>query len=47
MLLDVPLAGTIAVVVFVTAYIPFIGAFISGAFAVLLTLVVPGNHGGR
>jgi predicted PurR-regulated permease PerM len=36
--LGVPLAGTIAVVVFVTAYVPFIGAFVSGAFAVLLTL---------
>jgi predicted PurR-regulated permease PerM len=38
-----PLAGTIAVVVFVTAYIPFIGAFISGAFAVLLTLSSQGT----
>ena len=42
-LLDVPLAGTIAVVVFVTAYIPFIGAFISGAFAVILTLSAQGT----
>jgi predicted PurR-regulated permease PerM len=42
-LLGVPLAGTIAVVVFVTAYIPFIGAFISGAFAVLLTLSSQGT----
>jgi putative heme transporter len=38
LILDVPLAGTIAVVTFVTAYIPYIGAFISGAFAVLLAL---------
>jgi putative heme transporter len=38
LILDVPLAGTIAVVTFVTAYIPFIGAFISGAFAVILAL---------
>lgn len=38
LLLDVPLAGTIAVVTFVTAYIPFIGAFVSGAFAVVLAL---------
>ena len=30
LLLDVPLAGTIAVVTFVTAYVPFIGAFVSG-----------------
>jgi predicted PurR-regulated permease PerM len=41
--LGVPLAGTIAVVVFVTAYIPFIGAFISGAFAVILTLSSQGT----
>jgi len=38
LVLDVPLAGTIAVVTFVTAYIPFIGAFVSGALAVLLAL---------
>ena len=37
-LLGVPLAGTIAVVTFVTAYVPFIGAFVSGAFAVVLAL---------
>jgi predicted PurR-regulated permease PerM len=36
--LGVPLAGTIAVVTLVTAYIPFIGAFVSGAFAVVLAL---------
>jgi len=41
--LDVPLAGTIAVVVFVTAYVPFIGAFVSGAFAVILTLSAHGT----
>ena len=29
--LDVPLAGTIGVVTFVTAYVPFIGAFVAGA----------------
>jgi predicted PurR-regulated permease PerM len=40
--LDVPLAGTIAVVTFVTAYIPFIGAVVAGAFAVLMAL---GAHG--
>jgi len=39
----VPLAGTIAVVVFVTAYVPFIGAFVSGAFAVILTLSAQGT----
>jgi predicted PurR-regulated permease PerM len=42
-ILGVPLAGTIAVVVFVTAYVPFIGAFVSGAFAVLLTLSSQGT----
>jgi predicted PurR-regulated permease PerM len=36
--LGVPLAGTIAVVTFVTAYIPYIGAVVAGAFAVLLAL---------
>jgi predicted PurR-regulated permease PerM len=42
--LDVPLAGTIAVVTFVTAYVPFIGAFVSGAFAVILTLSSQGTE---
>ena len=42
--LNVPLAGTIAVVVFVTAYVPFIGAFVSGAFAVILTLSSQGTR---
>jgi predicted PurR-regulated permease PerM len=42
-LLDVPLAGTIAVVTFALAYIPYIGAFISGAFAVLLALSSQGT----
>jgi predicted PurR-regulated permease PerM len=42
--LGVPLAGTIAVVVFVTAYIPFIGAVISGAFAVLTALGAEGTE---
>jgi predicted PurR-regulated permease PerM len=36
--LGVPLAGTIAVVSFVTAYIPYVGAFVAGFFAVVLTL---------
>jgi putative heme transporter len=38
LVLGVPLAGTIAVVTFVTAYIPYIGAFVAGAFAVILAL---------
>ena len=36
--LGVPLAGTIAVVTFVGAYVPYLGAWIAGAFAVLLAL---------
>jgi predicted PurR-regulated permease PerM len=36
--LGVPLAGTIALISFVTAYIPYIGAFVAGGFAVVLTL---------
>ena len=42
-ILDVPLAGTIAVVTFVTAYIPFVGAVVAGAFAVLLALGTQGT----
>ncbi len=42
-ILGVPLAGTIAVVTFVTAYVPFIGAFVSGAFAVLIALGTEGT----
>jgi predicted PurR-regulated permease PerM len=38
LLLDVPLAGTIAVVTFVTAYVPYIGAIVAGTFAVILAL---------
>jgi predicted PurR-regulated permease PerM len=38
LLLGVPLAGTIAVVTFVGAYVPFVGAWVSGAFAVLIAL---------
>src|SRR5204862_69448 len=43
-ILDVPLAGTIAIVTFVTAYIPYIGALVSGAFAVLLALGSQGTN---
>jgi predicted PurR-regulated permease PerM len=39
----VPLAGTIAVVTAITAYIPYIGAFVSGAFAVLIALGAEGT----
>jgi putative heme transporter len=36
--LGVPLAGTIAVVTFLGAYVPYVGAWSTGAFAVLLAL---------
>src|SRR3569833_2320434 len=42
-LLDVPLAGTIGVVSFITAYIPFIGAVIAGTFAVVIALGAKGT----
>jgi predicted PurR-regulated permease PerM len=38
LILGVPLAGTIAVVTLVGAYIPFVGAWVAGAFAVLIAL---------
>jgi predicted PurR-regulated permease PerM len=38
LLLGVPLAGTIAVVTFVGAYVPYLGAWVAGGFAVLLAL---------
>jgi predicted PurR-regulated permease PerM len=43
LLLDVPLAGTIGVVTLVTAYIPYIGAFVAGAFAVVIALGAKGT----
>ena len=43
LILGVPLAGTIAVVTVITAYIPYIGAFVSGAFAVLIALGAEGT----
>ena len=38
--LGVPLAGPIAIVTFVTSYIPYFGAFLSGAFAVVIAFSV-------
>ena len=35
-LLGVPLVGTIALVTFVTSYVPYLGAFVAGAFAVVI-----------
>jgi predicted PurR-regulated permease PerM len=43
LILGVPLAGTIGVVTFVTAYVPFIGAFVAGAFAVVIALGAKGT----
>jgi putative heme transporter len=43
LILGVPLAGTIAVVTFVTAYVPYIGAVVAGAFAVLIALGAQGT----
>jgi putative heme transporter len=34
--LGVPLVGTIALVTFVTSYVPYLGAYVAGAFAVLI-----------
>jgi predicted PurR-regulated permease PerM len=41
-LLGVPLVGTIVLVTFVTSYVPYLGAFVAGAFAVLIAF----GHGG-
>jgi predicted PurR-regulated permease PerM len=43
LILGVPLAGTIAIVTFVTAYVPFIGAFVAGTFAVVIALGAKGT----
>ena len=43
LILGVPLAGTIAVVTFVGAYVPFVGAWVAGAFAVLIALGTEGT----
>src|SRR3954454_17638480 len=43
LVLGVPLAGTIAVVTFVGAYVPFLGAWVAGAFAVLIALGTQGS----
>ena len=38
-----PLAGTIALVTFICAYVPYIGAFVAGTFAVLIALGADGT----
>jgi putative heme transporter len=43
LVLGVPLAGTIGVVSFVTAYVPYIGAFVAGVFAVVIALGAEGT----
>jgi predicted PurR-regulated permease PerM len=42
LIVGVPLAGTIAVVTFVGAYVPFVGAWVAGGFAVLIALGTEG-----
>ena len=42
-IVGVPLAGTIAVVTFVAAYVPFVGAWVAGGFAVLIALGTVGT----
>jgi predicted PurR-regulated permease PerM len=46
LVLDVPAAGSVFVVLFVTSYIPYIGAWLGGAFAVLLALGAGGTTDG-
>ena len=43
LILGVPLAGTIGVVTMITAYIPYIGAVVAGAFAVVIALGANGT----
>ena len=42
LILDIPLAFTVMLVTFVTSFIPYLGAIVSGAFAVLVALGAPG-----
>jgi predicted PurR-regulated permease PerM len=43
LIVGVPLAGTIAVVTFLGGYVPYFGAWIAGAFAVLITIGTKGT----
>jgi putative heme transporter len=43
LILGVPLAGTIAIVTFVGAYVPYLGAWVAGGFAVLIALGTEGT----
>ena len=42
LLLDVPMIGTLAVVTFVTAYVPYLGAVVAGFFVVIVALGAQG-----
>ena len=44
LIVGVPLAGTIAVVTFVGAYVPFVGAWVARGFAVLIALGTEGTE---
>jgi predicted PurR-regulated permease PerM len=44
LVIGVPLAGTIAVVTFVSAFVPFVGAWVAGGFAVLIALGTEGTE---
>jgi putative heme transporter len=44
LIVGVPLAGTIAVITFVCAFVPFVGAWVAGGFAVLIALGTEGTE---
>jgi predicted PurR-regulated permease PerM len=43
LILDVPLVGAIAVITLLGSYVPYIGALVAGAFAVLIALGAGGT----
>jgi predicted PurR-regulated permease PerM len=43
LILDVPLVGTLAVITLLGSYVPYIGALVAGAFAVLIALGAGGT----
>jgi putative heme transporter len=45
LVVGVPLPGTIAIVTFAGGYVPYLGAWVAGAFAVLIAL--GGNGAGQ
>ena len=44
LIVGVPLAGTIAVITFICAFVPFVGAWVAGGFAVLIALGTEGTE---